>query len=83
MSATPHQLSDSEMLEILSLDRDFDMRTVMDRTGYPPIGFRPQTWRAQSDIAFPPEAADSSNSSNSGTPRRLCLGGKVYLAATG
>lgn len=84
MSGSPRQLSDPEIVELLHIDRDFDMRTVLDRSGYPPIKFRSQTWRAQSDIAFPPETSSSdAGSDGHKTPRRLCRGGKIYVAGTG
>lgn len=80
-------LSEPGVMDLLALDRDFDMRTVLDRSGYPPIKFRTQTWRAQKDIAFPPLAevseGCSGDSLNRNSPRTLCRGGKIYLAGTG
>lgn len=84
MSGSPRQLSDPEIVDLLNIDRDFDMRTVLDRSGYPPIKFKSQTWRAQSHIAFPPKSSSpDATSDGHRTPRRLCRGGKIYVAGTG
>lgn len=87
MSGTPSVLSEPGVMDLLGLDRDFDMRTLLDRSGYPPIKFRAQTWRAQKDIVFPQldeaAASCSRDSFERGSPRTLCRGGKIYLAGTG
>jgi hypothetical protein len=87
MSGTPPVLSEAGVMDLLALDRDFDMRTVLDRSGYPPIKFRAQPWRAHKDIAFPPPADDAASCleglSGRHSPRTLCRGGRIYLAGTG
>jgi hypothetical protein len=62
----PPQLPGRDV-EIISIDHAFDTRTVMDRSGYPPMKFRQQTWRAHSDIAFPPASGNESATSSAPT----------------
>ncbi|KAF0329892.1 hypothetical protein K4K61_006266 [Colletotrichum sp. SAR11_59] len=83
-TATPPQLKDPDVQNLLCLDHNFDMRTVTDRSGYPSISYKAQTWRAQRDIAFPGgESESDADSTRVATPKRLCRGGKIYLASTG
>ncbi|KAI3528607.1 uncharacterized protein CLUP02_13985 [Colletotrichum lupini] len=83
-TSTPPQLKDPEVQNLLQLDHNFDMRTVTERTGYPSIAYKAQTWRAQRDIAFPGDESDpDSDPIRVATPKRLCRGGKIYLASTG
>ncbi|KAM5361674.1 hypothetical protein ACJZ2D_012951 [Fusarium nematophilum] len=81
MSENPLQPSDPEVVESLDLDRDFDLRAVMDRSGYPPIRHKSQAWRAQSHLAFPPPP--DADPQGMETARRLIKGGKIYLAGIG
>ncbi|KAF4458059.1 hypothetical protein F53441_134 [Fusarium austroafricanum] len=81
MSGTPHQISDPKVIEFLNNDRDFDLRIIMDRSGYPPLGFKSQGWRAQSHLAFPPPAKTDAQGLE--MSRSLVRGGKIYVAATG
>lgn len=81
MSGSPLQISDPDVLNLLRLDRDFDMRTVMDRSGYPPIQYKSQGWRAQTHLAFPPCHDEKSKCPEQA--RTLVRGGKIYLAGTG
>lgn len=84
MSGSPLQISDPYVINILNLDRDFDMLTVMNRSGYPQPQYKSQTWRAQSHLAFPPgQLPETPDSQGVDMARRLVRGGKIYLAGTG
>lgn len=82
MSAIPRlQLKDPEILEVLEPDQTFKIGTLLDRSGYPPVGSKRQGWLAQSHLAFPPmqDSADP----GSEMAMQLVRGGKMYMAATG
>lgn len=82
MSGTPLQYSeDPEVLEIIDLDLNFDLRTVADRTGYPVVRYQTQPWRSQTEIAFPP--CPDADCQGLEMARRLVKGGKIYVAGTG
>ncbi|KAK1830084.1 hypothetical protein QBC39DRAFT_116847 [Podospora conica] len=82
-AGTPPELSDPEIQQLLRVNHEFDMRTVTNRAGYPPIKFKAQTWRAHEGIAFPQGSSRSDASTWVATPKPLCRGGKIYLASTG
>jgi len=60
---------------------EFDLQTVLNRTGYPPLQFKSQAWRSQAHLAFPaePEVDDQGIERTKYHVR----GGKIYIAATG
>lgn len=82
MSDSPIKYTEEQdYLEAPALDLSFDLQTVTNRDGYPPIRHCAQTWRAQRDIAFPP--CPDADGQDLDVARRLVKGGKIYFAATG
>lgn len=63
------------------VDNEFDLQTVLNRTGYPPLQFKSQTWRSQTHLAFPAELEVDDQGIR--RTKYLVRGGKIYIAATG